>query len=273
MNEAETRMVLIDPIIIQKGWDYQSGTLRLERTLGANGFDQAGNPCKLNGGRVDYLLRLNLGSGTQLIPIAFIEAKRKNMPVTQGLDQAINYAKFHHVPFVYATNGDQFIEYDSKTGLTSPARSMAQFPTHDELRDCYLEITTKNPHSTVLTIPYSTSESDKIRYYQDAAIRAVLEKIAQCEQEQKPKRALLSLSTGTGKTRLATNLLKRISKAGLLEKALFICDRDELRTQGYAALTHLFSSNVQMVTGNNPQKNAKVLVATYQTLGVDDDDR
>ena len=128
---------------------------------------------------------------------------------------------------------------------------MAEFPHHDELLNRYLALATNKTaaHNQVLTIPYDEQEANTIRYYQDAAIRAILEKIVLCEYEQKPKRALLSLATGTGKTRLATNLLKRINEAGLLEKALFICDRDELRTQGHTDLTRLFSSNAQMVTG------------------------
>ncbi len=54
------------------------------------------------------------------------------------------------------------------------------------------------------------------RYYQDAAIRAVFEKIARCERKGRPKRALLSLATGAGKTFIAVNLLKRIADAGQL---------------------------------------------------------
>ena len=276
MNEAATRFALIDPELRQKGWDFFIGTLHLEETLGANGFDDQGKPYKLNGGRVDYLLRIKLNETAQPIAIAFIEAKKRASAVNKGLEQAINYARCHHVPFVYATNGDQFVEHNCHTGITSTPQAMAEFPHHDELLNRYLALATTNKtaaHSHVLTIPYAEQEANTIRYYQDAAIRAILEKIALCEVELKPKRALLSLATGTGKTRLATNLLKRINEAGLLEKALFICDRDELRTQGHTDLSRLFSSNAQMVTGQNACKNAKVLVATYQTLGVETDDK
>ena len=274
LNEADTRFIL-DKGLVKKGWDVELGTLALERTLGENGFDHQGKPYKLNGGRVDYLLRIKLSETAQPIAIAFIEAKKRASAVNKGLEQAINYARCHHVPFVYATNGDQFVEHNCHTGITSPPQPMAEFPHHEDLLNRYLVLIADNPaaHSQVLTIPYAEQEANTIRYYQDAAIRAILEKIALCEVEQKPKRALLSLATGTGKTRLATNLLKRINEAGLLEKALFICDRDELRTQGHSDLSRLFSNNAQMVTGKNACKNAKVLVATYQTLGVETDDK
>jgi len=52
------------------------------------------------------------------------------------------------------------------------------------------------------------------RYFQDAAIRAVLEKVARSSKEGRAARALLSLATGTGKTFIACNLLKRIADAG-----------------------------------------------------------
>lgn len=270
MNEAETRLALINPVLEQKGWNYFSGTLRLERTLGRNGFNENGKPDKLSAGRCDYLLRIKISDTAQPIAIAYIEAKKRDSAVNKGLEQAINYARCHHVALVYSTNGDQFIEYNCHTGMTSDPQPMADFPSHEQLLNRY-QTNQFTAHSKVLAIPYAPKEAESIRYYQDAAIRAILEKISQCEREQKPKRALLSLATGTGKTRLATNLLKRISEAGLLEKALFVCDRDELRTQGHEALSHLFSSNAQMVTGKNPCKNAKVLVATYQTLGVEDE--
>ena len=61
-----------------------------------------------------------------------------------------------------------------------------------------------------------------------------------CRSPGKPKRALLSLATGAGKTFIAVNLLKRISDAGQLTRALFVCDRDELRTQALKAFQNVF---------------------------------
>lgn len=55
------------------------------------------------------------------------------------------------------------------------------------------------PAARPLVTPYSGAESGR-RYYQDAAIRAVLEKLVQCEKAYEPKRDLLSLATGGGKT-------------------------------------------------------------------------
>ena len=122
--------------------------------------------------------------------------------------------------------------------------------------------------------PYPGGEGTR-RYYQDAAIRAVMEKIAQCEIAKQPKRALLSLATGAGKTFIAVNLLKRISDAGQLTRALFVCDRDELRTQALKAFQNVFGSDAAEVyrkpDGTNNAKNARIHIATYQTLGVENE--
>lgn len=63
--------------------------------------------------------------------------------------------------------------------------------------------------------------------------------------------------------------MRRIADAGQLYRALFIYDRDKLRSQALTALQNLFGSDAAPVSTANPQKNAKVLVARYQTLGVD----
>ncbi|RLA97745.1 MAG: hypothetical protein DRG32_02990 [Deltaproteobacteria bacterium] len=117
-----------------------------------------------------------------------------------------------------------------------------------------------------LLVPYPGGEASR-RYYQDAAIRAALEKIARGE-----KRVLLFLATGSGKTFIAVHLLRKIADAGQLRRALFLCDRDELRTQGLNAFQNVFGADAAAVTTKNPQKNARILIATYQTLNVAGED-
>ncbi len=113
------------------------------------------------------------------------------------------------------------------------------------------------------------------RYYQDAAIRAAIEKILVDSQAGRPPRVLLTLATGAGKTVIATNLLWRLNQAGQLPKpALFLCDRDELREQAYTKLKAAFGDNARIVRtekGGNAARNARVHIATYQTLGLDDE--
>ena len=54
--------------------------------------------------------------------------------------------------------------------------------------------------------------------------------------------------------------------AGAFGKALFVCDRTELRDNGLGDFQASFGNNAAEVDTRNPQKNARVLIATYQTL-------
>lgn len=269
-NEADTRAKLIDPALHSRGWaeDY------IKREESAGSIDVVGGRARRRGrGRTDYTLRLKINEGTQPIAVALIEAKKESLPPQHGLEQAKLYADARrlNVPFVFSTNGHLFVEYDRFTGLTSAPRAISEFPTPDELRARYEQRMGFNLESDAakpLLIPYPGGEATR-RYYQDAAIRAVLEKLARGEQRP---RALLTLATGAGKTFIAVHLLKKIADAGQMRKALFICDRDELRSQAAGAFKNLFGSDAAEVADGNPQKNARVLIATYQTLDVDTDE-
>ena len=105
-----------------------------------------------------------------------------------------------------------------------------------------------------------------LRYYQDAAIRAALEQVVQQIDTRKLPRVMLPLATGAGKTRLAAALLRKLFDAGRLGKALFLCDRTELRDNGLTDFQAAFGTDAAEVDTRNPQKNARVLIATYQTL-------
>ena len=201
--------------------------------------------------------------------VALIEAKRSDEPSDKGLEQAKKYARLNHVPFVYSSNGHLFTEYDYFTGKTTAPTPLKEFLTPEELRLRYEQGTgfsLEAENAKPLLSPYPGGEASR-RYYQDAAIRAALERIAQGQ-----KRILLFLATGTGKTFIAVHLLKKIADAGQLRRALFLCDRDELRRQGLDHFHRVFGSNAAEVTGSNPQKNARILIATYQTLNVSTDE-
>ena len=218
------------------------------------------------------MLRLPISEGTQPVAVAYVEAKRENALPESGIDQAQGYQKRLHVAFVFSTNGHLFVEYDAHSALTSAPRPLSEFPTPAELRARYEQIMgfkLSSDKAKALLVPYARGEATR-RYYQDAAIRAVLEKVA--ARKKMWNRALLSLATGAGKTFIAVNLLKKISGAGQLQRALFLCDRDELRTQALGAFAAEFGSDAAEVytddDGKNHARNARVHIATYQTLDV-----
>lgn len=264
LSEADTRAKLIDPALHAKGWT--EDLIRREETAGEIQV-VAGQPRK-SGGRADYTLRVRVAPGTQPIALALIEAKPERYPPGHGLQQAKEYAaagKRLHVPFVYSSNGHMVVEYDEMTGQTQGPFPIANFPGPEELRARYeghKGFSLDTEAALPLLKPYRGGESSR-RYYQDAAIRATLEKIAAGE-----KRALLTMATGSGKTFIAVHLLRKIADAGQLRRALFVCDRDELRSQGHAALYNAFGADAAIATTHDPAKNARVIVATYQTLGI-----
>ena len=275
MNEADTRAKLIDPALHRRGWS--EDMIGRETTAGKIECI-GGRGRRRNNKKADYLLRLKVGESRQSVAVALIEAKKEDLPPAHGLEQAKNYSRRLNVPFVFSANGHQFVEYDAFTGKTSRPRQMKAFPKPGELRRRYEEaqgFSLEDAVAKPLLTPYHRGGSTR-RYYQDASIRATLEKIARCENAGKKKRILLSLATGTGKTFIAVHLLKRIADAGQLKRALFLCDRDELRTQAHTAFYNAFGSDAAIISraadGKNVACNARVHVATYQTLGVDDED-
>lgn len=272
MSEADTRAKLIDPALHKRGWT--EDLVRREETAGTIEISE-GRARKQPKGRIDYALRIKVTGDAQPVAVGLIEAKAEDKPANHGLEQAKLYAacKRLNVKFVYSCNGHRYVEFDQFSGMTSDPRPMEEFPRPEELRRRYergMGFNLDDPVAKPLLTRYQGGEATR-RYYQDAAIRAVLEKIAQCQKQGQSARVLLSLATGAGKTFIAVNLLRKIADAGQLKRALFLCDRDELRNQGLGAFQNAFGSDAAEVSGDNPQKNARILIATYQTLNVDSD--
>ena len=267
-GEADTRAKLIDPALHARGWT--EDLIRREETAGAVEIVD-GRPRRRARGRVDYVLRVRVDAESQPVAVALIEAKAEHLPPMHGLEQANAYAACQRLQILlaFASNGHLFVECDRISGLTSNPRPLSEFPSPAELRARYEKIvgfSLQSPLARPLLMRYPGGEGTR-RYYQDAAIRAVLEKLARGE-----KRALLSLATGSGKTYIAVQLLRKIASAGQLRRALFVCDRDELRSQALTAFQNEFGADAAAVSGGNPQMNARILIATYQTLDVDTDE-
>jgi type I restriction enzyme R subunit len=276
-NEAETRYELIDPLLREKG--YRMPYVRLETPAPVDPTGPKGR--RRNGpGKTDYLLCVEVPTGPQPLPIAILEAKKEDEDPLKGMQQAKGYSDCERfdAKYIFSTNGHRYAKFNKFTGEQTGPFPFSDFPDHKRLTDCYHRHTGINlddPSASILFQPDSPAYPDS-RYYQDAAIRAAFEKIIQSEKKGEPCRVLLSLATGAGKTIIAANLLWRLNEAGRLPKpALFICDRDELREKGYMKLKAVFGDNARIVRtekGGNAAKNARVHIATYQTLGLDDED-
>jgi type I site-specific restriction endonuclease len=281
MNEADTRYHLIDPMLRGKGY-VSRDQVTLETVLTPPPVEPSGpkGRRRRGPGRTDYLLCVQVGDAPKPLPVAVLEAKKEAEDPLKSMQQARGYADTlrFDVKYVFSTNGHRYGEYDRFTELINGPFQFGDFPSHPDLTARYCNdtgIDLTRPESAMLFQADSAAWSQN-RYYQDAAIRATFEKILLDRQAGKPPRALLTLATGAGKTIIATNLLWRLSQAGQLPTpALFLCDRDELREQAYTRLKAAFGDNARIVTterGGNAAANARIHIATYQTLGLDDED-
>src|SRR5713226_4112570 len=163
LNESDTRAKLIDPTIHKRGWTEE--LIRREETAGA--IEIVGGKGRRRGrGRVDYTLRIKVNPDTQPVAVALIEAKKEDLPPGHGLDQAKGYAtcKRLNVPFVFSSNGHLFVEFNRFTGLTSPRKPLADFPTPAELRARYEEamgFSLEAAPARALLQPYSGGEGTR----------------------------------------------------------------------------------------------------------------
>jgi len=114
LNEADTRAKLIDPALHARGWT--EDLIKREESAGAIEIVN-GKARKRPRGRVDYTLRVKVTQNAQPVAVALIEAKAEHLPANHGMEQAKSYAdcKRLNVPFVFATNGHLYVEYDRFT--------------------------------------------------------------------------------------------------------------------------------------------------------------
>src|SRR5262245_58485255 len=274
-NEAETRYELIDPILRAKG--YRLPYIRLEtpapvEPTGPKGRSRPGP------GKTDYLLCVEVSSGPKPLTVAILEAKKEDEDPLKGMQQAKGYSDCERfdAKYIFSTNGHRYAKFNKFTGEYTGPFPFADFPDHQRLTACYHRhtgIKLDDPPASMLFKPDSAAFQS--HYFQDPAIRAAFSQILSSEAKGEAPRILLSLATGSGKTIIAANLLWRLHEAERLPKpALFLCDRDELREQAYTKLKAVFGDNARIVKtekGENAARNARIHIATYQTLGLDDD--
>ena len=230
MNEAETRAELIDPALKEAGWGVVEAS-RVRREVITLGRLQ-GAGVRAAQDIADYVLTYRNHK------LAVIEAKRRDLPDTEGVGQAKKYAEKLQTRFAYSTNGVGIYQVDMTTGAE---QYVSAFPTPDEL--WHRVFAEENAwRDRFAAIPFEDRGGQwQARYYQDIAIRRVLEAIAEGRS-----RILLTLATGTGKTFIAFQLAWKLFQArwnladwkGSGEptrrpRILFLADRNILADQAY----------------------------------------
>jgi len=182
------------------------------------------------------------------------------------LQQAIEYAKALDVYYVYASNGDGFVEQNLITGEVREI-SLGEFPSPEDLYRRYLK--DKNINDTeekALLEPYYYVPNYKTpRYYQRIAINRTVDAVAKGQN-----RALLVCATGTGKTFMSFQIIYRLWKAGLKKKILFLADRNVLVDQTISGDFKPFGGKMTKVEKRTLDSSYEIYLALYQQLSGED---
>ena len=260
LTEEDIKMRYITPAIINAGWDKKQ--IRLEYSFTAGRIILRGNiTARGKRKRADYLL-----SYKSNFPLAIVEAKDNNHPVGAGLQQAIEYAKVLDIPYVYASNGDGFVEQNLITGEVKELK-LEDFPSPEALYKRYrVDKGIDEAEEKVILEPYYYIPNYKTpRYYQRVAINRTVDAVAKGQQ-----RVLVVSATGTGKTYMTFQIIYRLWKSGLKKKILFLADRNVLVDQTISGDFKPFGGKMTKVQKRNLDSSYEIYLALYQQLAGDD---
>ena len=257
MNEAQTRLNKIDPKLRDAGWGIVPGSnILVEQSayIAPGRLTASGNK---NPKKADYILEYK---GQKL---AVIEAKSDEKDVSEGVDQAKLYADALKIRYTYSTNGDEiwFIDMGVKSGngdyiIPSKEHDINTFPTPQDLWQ--MTFPDENPWRDKFNLcALNRSGGRQPRYYQEIAIKNVLEAVA-----KQRNRILLTMATGTGKTYTAFQICWKLTQTKWNTKGvdrapriLFISDRNILANQAINDFDQFPEDAMCRVTPKELKKN------------------
>lgn len=297
ISEEETRF-FIDEQLRRVGWIVD--TKELKYSKGARpqkGVNQAIAEWPTNSkvsktGYADYALFI----GLQLVGI--IEAKKAMLDIPSVIDyQCKDYSrcikendfkycltkccKDFQVPFIFATNGRKYLkQIETKSGIwfldlrdeSNAPYALKGWVSPEGIIEM-LEQNQKEAEETLSNMPYvflQDSDGLNLRNYQLKAIEAVEQALAKGK-----KTALLSMATGTGKTRTILGMIYRFLKSKRFKRILFLVDRTALGEQAQdvfqdVKLEQLLSLNqiynINKLEDKEIDKTTKIQVATVQSM-------
>ena len=252
MNESDTRLKKIDPALKAAGWGVVEGCdIFTEQRAYIVSPGRIVTKAKRNPDKIDYLLTY------KGVKIGIVEAKKDELDVSAGVEQAKKYAAAMNIRWTYSTNGDKIwaIDMDAKPGDFTEG-FVDKFPTPDELWE--MTFPDKNDWRDKFNLePFNRDGGKSPRYYQENAVNAVLEAIS-----KKIDRILLTLATGTGKTYIAFQICWKlmqtrwnIAENGRLPRILFLADRNILADQAYNAFGAFDQNALARITPKEIRKN------------------
>lgn len=240
-KETDARIV-IDNLLRQGGWDPADKSQVLTEVKAGGGFVGVSYPGadtdpgavrtsdgdEVPTGRADYVLLDQRGR-----PLAVVEAKKKAIHPYVAKQQALPYAKQLKAPFIFLTNGELIYFWDYQN---DDARIVNSFFSRRDMERLVHMRTERKALATIAIPDYyiRQGETRELRPYQKDTMRAMDRAL-----ELGKRRFLIELPTGTGKTDLICQYIKRLMQAGHAERVLFLVDREQLAKQALETITDL----------------------------------
>ncbi|MEP4376173.1 MAG: type I restriction-modification system endonuclease, partial [Algoriphagus sp.] len=253
MSEAETR-TLIDEQLKLAGWEVDTNTInfRKSKTLPQRGKNLAIAEWPCGEKWADYALFV----GFELYGI--VEAKRYASDISTDLHQSKIYAEKlsskheavlvgkwedYYVPFLFSTNGRPYLEQiKTKSGVWfldlrnpySRARVLQGWYSPEGLVKLFeKDRTASEAKLQAEQIDFLQAATGLgLRKYQVDAIQAVEKKLIANPED---RRTLITMATGTGKTRTIIGLCYRLIQSNRFQRILFLVDRRLLARQAINA--------------------------------------
>ncbi len=295
LSEVETRRI-IDAQLQGAGWEADTASLRYSkgarpekgRNLAIAEWptysEEKGN------GAVDYALFI----GEKLV--GFVEAKKYSKDVAGTITETKVYAKGvkeehkeyviskwkdYKVPFLFATNGRKYIkEIKDKSGVhfldcrngKNNTKVLQGWYSPEKL-DNMLRENLESANKSLEELDFEFLESENsigLRDYQVDAIKAVEKAIMEGKQT-----ALVTMATGTGKTRTVLGLIYRLLKTKRYRRILFLVDRTSLGDQAIDTFTEVKIEDLKTlnqiynINGLDEKlidKETRIHVATVQAM-------
>ena len=296
LSEAETRY-LIDEQLRKFGWEADTNNLRYSKgTRPQKGRNLAiaewpTDSAVGKNGYADYALFVEL----KLVGI--VEAKKAAIDIPAVIDhQCKEYAKgikaehkeyiinqwgAYKVPFVFATNGRKYLKQietksgiwclDLRSGANAPKALQGWISPQGLMEQLEKDIAAAN--STLQNTPFDLLRDPdglNLRKYQINAIEAAERAVIEGKQT-----VLLSMATGTGKTRTILGMIYRFIKSDRFKRVLFLVDRTalgeqaedvfkEVKIEELMTLDSIY--NIKGLDEKEIDRETKIHIATVQSL-------
>ena len=265
MNEKETRIRNIDPLLKESGWNDSNNpdVPSFKREHYFTDGKIRGEGIRGKAKRADYLLYYQQPH----FPIAVVEAKADYKLPSDGIQQAKTYAEMLGLSFAYSTNGKLIVEFDFITGKESRFYKMPQ-PSELWHRLKTHEGFTSQQEDLILS-PFDLTGGKTPRYYQQIAINSVISAIV---KEQ--RRILLTMATGTGKTTTAFQICWKLWQQRWnlktdprRPKILYLSDRTVLVDDPMNKEFEAFGEARHRIAHGEVVKSRGIYFALYQSIG------